>query len=1216
MHLRNNLVLKYLDGIYEIVSTSIGISLMAVFGILSLLPIELMILGMDNDTLWIYSALILGVCIAWFILRLFGDRIRIIMRIIDVILAVLSTIVLTEFISHNGTLMEPWITQGAWFLHEQGISVAFFMGFNIIKTAAGLFIAMSKPYEKKTVDRTDNLERYEAKREELENPEKTPTPGEKSLSLRTNGNAFALVFLSMLFVIGLFAVYCFTYPYYFYLILMISETFFACIAMLPFVISSDKEDKSRAFELYFDHPVYDKQQILENREEDPCREPDGRLKKWFLQIYNQNNVYMTDRDWELIKWLLFIAGLTIIGMVSHGLGLYFKAFIQMEYAQVFIVVALVNLLIHLSISGFLDKNQPPYGKFFKGGEVPHFFAKMERFQYFGIVIFLSFVLYYYQHSQFVLEIIIQHLIWGLIGITGYFLLTYIVEKIISMKAAQLTRIILYAVAIALAITDIWLIRQDGLLNGYEYEGPSITTVFVFDFLFSLDDSIYTGIAFGIIVAEFIYKMSFNDRSGLKAESRALTVIITPFILGLCLLIFNLMLSMNPGTEYVMETEGMFEIITQALMVIGVIIFALYLILELLLPFIAWIKKRKLDPDTKNQNQKKFAWKYTSESEENRDKHIKPARKLSSQHRNQIKAGALICIIGVTLFASIAVPVSFRKEYAKTIIASNPDNYFVWVAGSSERVDPHVPVSVAGSERTAYAELELAKNEYGAIQFVWNTYDHSITNLNYTIDDFQHISIPSENIPAKNSSLRKVVRVNNDTFPDVLEEFQSTNFTRNLHNTLWFSVRTPYDAEAGVYTNNITFNFLLDGEPSVQKLRVKLKLWNFTIPNTRHMRTRYGRAEWTMRDQKTWISHRVSSDGCPITQASSLSQLHSNPEMTCYLDTSTNEWTFNWTWWDNQTKWLLDNNANLFTLRTGVSLDRIPQYTDPNLEPRIRDYFEKVNAHFVSKGWAEYAYIYFIDEFEMFVPDIFTREGYFTYCAVVMSWMKQSAPDIKLMVTGPTEEDFVSILDPYIDIYCPTTYDRDKPTWDERLAAGKEMWMYACVGPISPYPNNHYYDRLFETRILNWQVWNYKGHGYMGWSAKNHRHGAWGIGHNGWGDGIFLYEDAEGNQYESIRWENVLEAHEDYEYCWILNATLNNLEENSILTGADISAYRSEFYTWTHAIAGERWIYTDNVNDIYEARTWIGETLDELSQYTNLTSIAEQVIDWTDFSIKA
>nr|MDO8116987.1 DUF4091 domain-containing protein [Candidatus Sigynarchaeota archaeon] len=106
--------------------------------------------------------------------------------------------------------------------------------------------------------------------------------------------------------------------------------------------------------------------------------------------------------------------------------------------------------------------------------------------------------------------------------------------------------------------------------------------------------------------------------------------------------------------------------------------------------------------------------------------------------------------------------------------------------------------------------------------------------------------------------------------------------------------------------------------------------------------------------------------------------------------------------------------------------------------------------------------------------------------------------------------------------------------------GKEFWQYYCVGPGIPWPNSHLYNRLFETRTMLWQCFYYGIQGFLYWSSNARYHGgSYGFGYNGWGDGWFVhFDEYEQHVYESPRWENYLDAQEDFEYLWLANRTIS------------------------------------------------------------------------------
>jgi hypothetical protein len=138
------------------------------------------------------------------------------------------------------------------------------------------------------------------------------------------------------------------------------------------------------------------------------------------------------------------------------------------------------------------------------------------------------------------------------------------------------------------------------------------------------------------------------------------------------------------------------------------------------------------------------------------------------------------------------------------------------------------------------------------------------------------------------------------------------------------------------------------------------------------------------------------------------------------------------------------------------------------------------------------------------------------------------------------------------------------------------------------------------------VWHYQLDGFLYWSAQAYYHGKNGMGYNGYGDGWFLYQN--GSLYDSTRWENYLDGQEDYEYVWLLNATIARLEADGILTNAEASTRRSTLVSLTTAVTRDRWHYCATADPIYQSRAAIGAMLHELSSYTNITAIGEAYWD--------
>jgi len=373
---------------------------------------------------------------------------------------------------------------------------------------------------------------------------------------------------------------------------------------------------------------------------------------------------------------------------------------------------------------------------------------------------------------------------------------------------------------------------------------------------------------------------------------------------------------------------------------------------------------------------------------------------------------------------------------------------------------------------------------------------------------------------------------------------------------------------------------------------------------RHLRTNIGNSLNNLKQYKNYFYHRMNDYGVTIYHTEDFAWFNSHENVTCYLNTTSNEWSFNWTWWDNLTEYKLNNSMNAFTVSYPLGLGgRDPPIEDDTWLLRLKNWLSDVQDHMEDKGWLNYSYYYFIDEFSIFIPAGYTREEYFDRLETLLKEMKVAAPKIKIMVTTPPSEELKDLRE-YIDIFCPVSADRDKDRWDERLDAGVEFWFYACVGPMAPWPNSHLYNRLYESRILLWQTWYYKLHGFLYWSSSAYYHGNYGLAYNGYGDGWFIYE-REGKLYDSLRWENYLDGNEDYEYLWLIDAVLDFLKEHpGRISDSKRKKFRDEYKEIVNSIVGEKWEYCDHPSIMYSGRDRIGCMLHELSSYTNITAIGE------------
>jgi hypothetical protein len=163
----------------------------------------------------------------------------------------------------------------------------------------------------------------------------------------------------------------------------------------------------------------------------------------------------------------------------------------------------------------------------------------------------------------------------------------------------------------------------------------------------------------------------------------------------------------------------------------------------------------------------------------------------------------------------------------------------------------------------------------------------------------------------------------------------------------------------------------------------------------------------------------------------------------------------------------------------------------------------------------------------------------------------------------------------VDIWCGLTPEWTPERVRARREAGEEVWWYICTGPKAPYVTEFIDHPGTELRLWPWQSWQYGVTGLLVWattywtSPAAYPHSlqnpwedpmSWVEGYGtpagtrspwGNGDGRFLYPPRRDpntattpnldGPINSIRWENLRDGMEDYEYFWLLDQQVKRLE---------------------------------------------------------------------------
>ena len=229
---------------------------------------------------------------------------------------------------------------------------------------------------------------------------------------------------------------------------------------------------------------------------------------------------------------------------------------------------------------------------------------------------------------------------------------------------------------------------------------------------------------------------------------------------------------------------------------------------------------------------------------------------------------------------------------------------------------------------------------------------------------------------------------------------------------------------------------------------------------------------------------------------------------------------------------------------------------------LGSYCGQIEAHLRAKGWLDKAYIYWFDE---------PNEGQYAYLQNGFGKLKRFCPGISRMITKLVEPGLVGGP----NLWCPISDQYNHERAEERRKLGERFWWYVCTGPKAPYAGLFLDHRAPEMRLWLWQSFQRHINGILVWQCNYWTSStanpdpkqpqnpyqdpmSWTSGYGtplgkklpwGNGDGRFIYPPvaaSSGNPLspvlegpvDSIRWEQLRDGIEDYEYLTILRQKLD------------------------------------------------------------------------------
>jgi len=226
-------------------------------------------------------------------------------------------------------------------------------------------------------------------------------------------------------------------------------------------------------------------------------------------------------------------------------------------------------------------------------------------------------------------------------------------------------------------------------------------------------------------------------------------------------------------------------------------------------------------------------------------------------------------------------------------------------------------------------------------------------------------------------------------------------------------------------------------------------------------------------------------------------------------------------------------ASIWRIEEGKPQRATLEVDDPSAREGYRIYLTALRDHLRDKGWLDRFRIHITDE-----PHGHQLEPY----AVLAGYVREFAPEFAIMEALDVKDDF-EFFQKHCDVWVPQLgrFNQSLDRMLERLADGKEVWIYTCLFPNGAYPNRFVDYPLIKTRVLHWINFRWGFTGYLHWGFNQWRGGdtfeVLEPPHEGStflppGDAWIVYP-GDRQLLDSIRHEAMRDGVEDYELLRVL-----------------------------------------------------------------------------------
>ena len=519
-----------------------------------------------------------------------------------------------------------------------------------------------------------------------------------------------------------------------------------------------------------------------------------------------------------------------------------------------------------------------------------------------------------------------------------------------------------------------------------------------------------------------------------------------------------------------------------------------------------------------------------------------------------------------------------------------------------------------------ADICLARNEYEGFQFLLIPIDKGLRKVRVTASDL--VGDNGKKISSDNVEISVVGYVETQKpihaiepnrvgwWPDPLMPNEPFDVNVGETQPVWITVYATPETSAGNYRGYITIN--ANGAKTV-KVPLAVKVWDFALPVSSHMRTAFTFSEWCVEHfHKKEMTEEVRRKWYLFLLQHRLNPMTLYPSNEAYWNyRNMGKSLFGLTFEDGvipqrkDMEFCIENGMNLFNVSVGYpEMDRREKRSE--FAEHLKKHLTAYSQYLEEKGWTDKGILYAFDE-------IFTHNEEDLRLAIdFLKQLKELAPNLKTAATLRLRDKEVVIdrLAGYLDIWIPlTAHYVDNPKLVEKVkATGAEVWWYVCCVPTDPWPTFAIIESpALDSRIVFWMNWKYgvdaflyHNVSYWGDNIKNATCDQrwpdipWVANLGGYnGDGYLTYPGPDMGPLSSIRLENVRDGIEDYDYFAILKDRLKILKKKAG-DNEKLKKY-GKLLTIDDSIAKHMTVHTKDPDVLQRRRVAVASAIEEITQ---------------------